>query len=272
LNADPARADRYTQQRRLPLRGAVNCRDLGGYVTDDDRQVRWGILYRSDSLAELSDDDLEMLAATGLRTVCDLRGESERLHKPNRRLPSAVVLHEIGFMPHRGDELLARTREGRITVTDIELEVREVYRRFVIDQTASYARLLTLIEEPALPLLFHCTSGRDRTGFAAAIVLLALGVPRETVASDYALSNRYRRDLSFQIGSGVDLAVLGALTQAHPDYLATAFRTIDEHWGSDRAYLRDALGLTPQRRSELQDLLLEPAGAARGSAGQAGTA
>lgn len=244
--------------RRLTLSGAVNCRDLGGYVTADGRRVRWGQLYRSDSLAELNDDDLQRLAATGLRTVCDLRGESERLHKPNRPLSPAATLHEIGFMPHRGDELLARTREGRISLAEIEAEVREVYRRFVVDQAAAYARLLSLIEAPALPLLFHCTSGRDRTGFGAAVLLRALGVPRETVVEDYVLSNDYRRDLSFQLGSGVDPAVLRVLTQAHPDYLATAFRAIDEHWGSDEAYLREALGVTAHRQHQMQALLLEP--------------
>lgn len=249
-------------QRRLSVTGAVNCRDLGGYVTNDGRRVRWGRLFRSDQLAELSDADLTLFESLGLRTVCDLRGEGERQHKPNRALRGTVDVHAIGFMPHRGDELLAQARGGQIDVAGIEQRVREIYRRFVIEQSASFARLLQLIASPeALPLLFHCTSGRDRTGFASAIVLLALGVPRGTVAEDYALSNRYRRDLTFQIGGSVAPEVMAALTQAHPDYLAAAFTAIDAQWGSVERYLRDGLGLDVDTQQRLQDQLLEPASA-----------
>jgi protein-tyrosine phosphatase len=162
-------------------------------------------------------------------------------------------------MPHLGEELLAQTREGAIGIAEIEQRVREIYRRFVTDQSSSYAQLLRLIEADALPLLFHCTSGRDRTGFASAVVLMALGVSRSTIAEDYALSNRYRRDLTFQIGGAVSPEVMATLTQAHPEYLAAAFATIDQHHGSDAAYLREALGLDAARQRQLQDLLLEPA-------------
>ena len=247
--------------RRVPLSGAVNCRDLGGYQTGDGRRVRWGRLLRSDALSELSEVDLTRLAAAGLRTVCDLRSDEERAHKPNRRLYGAVQVHEIGFMPHRGEELLALTREGKISIAEIEARVREVYRRFVTDQAASYARLLQLIDGQSVPLLFHCTSGRDRTGFASAVLLLALGVRRSSIVDDYVLSDHYRRDLRFQVGSDVDAAIMAALTQSHPEYLATSFRAIDEHWGSDAAYLRGALGLSEQRQRALQTLLLEPADA-----------
>jgi protein-tyrosine phosphatase len=243
--------------RRLPLAGAVNFRDLGGYITDDGRRVRWGKLFRSDVLADLTDADVEILARTGLRTICDLRGESERAQKPNRLLQGAPVEHPIGFMPHRGEELLTATRAGTIPVAEIETRVREIYRRFVTDQTGTYSRLLELIRADTLPLLFHCTSGRDRSGFAAAVVLLVLGVPRRTIAEDYGLSNQYRRDLTFQIGGAVEAAVMAALTRAHPDYLAEAFAAIDTGWGSDAQYLQRGLGLTPKRRSELRELLLE---------------
>lgn len=245
------------QVRCLPLTGAVNFRDLGGYVATDGRRVRWNQLFRSDSLAELSDADLQVLAKVGLRTICDLRGAPEREHKPNRALLTPPQLHAIGFMPHRGDELLAETRSGSIGIAEIESRVREIYRRFVTEQAAAYSTLLGLIAKDALPLLFHCTSGRDRTGFGTAVVLMALGVPRATIEEDYALSNRYRRDLTFQIGGAVSAEVMSTLTQAHPDYLAAAFEAIDEHYGSDTTYLRDGLGISAARQRELQDLLLE---------------
>jgi protein-tyrosine phosphatase len=246
------------QVRCLPLTGAVNFRDLGGYVGADGRRVRWNQLFRSDSLAELSDADLQVLAKVGLRTICDLRGEPERAHKPNRALLTPPAMHAIGFMPHGGDDLLKETRLGLIGIAEIESRVREIYRRFVVDQSPAYARLLSLIQGDALPLLFHCTSGRDRTGFATAVVLRVLGVPRAAVEEDYALSNRYRRDLTFQVGGEVSTEVMATLTQAHPTYLAAAFAAIDEHYGSDINYLREGLGVSATRQRELQNLLLEP--------------
>ncbi|MDB5970314.1 MAG: protein tyrosine/serine phosphatase [Hydrocarboniphaga sp.] len=258
MGLQAATADHLQQVRCLPLSGAVNFRDLGGYVAADGRRVRWNQLFRSDSLAELSDADLQVLARVGLRTICDLRGEPERVHKPNRVLLTPPAMHAIGFMPHRGDELLTETRTGAIGVGEIESRVREIYRRFVTEQSQAYSKLLSLIEPAALPLLFHCTSGRDRTGFGSAVVLMALGVPRSTIEEDYALSNRYRRDLTFQIGGEVSAEVMATLTQAHPDYLAAAFAAIDEHYGTDTTYLRVGLGISAARQRELQALLLEP--------------
>jgi protein-tyrosine phosphatase len=246
------------QVRCLPLTGAVNFRDLGGYIAADGRTVRWNQLFRSDSLAELSDADLQVLSKIGLRTVCDLRGEPEREHKPNRALLTSPTMHAIGFMPHRGDELLTQTRNGSIGIAEIESRVREIYRRFVTEQAKAYSTLLGLITPQSVPLLFHCTSGRDRTGFGTAVVLMALGVPRSTIEQDYALSNRYRRDLTFQIGGAVSSEVMATLTQAHPDYLTAAFAAIDEHYGSDTNYLREGLAISAVRQRELQDLLLEP--------------
>lgn len=241
--------------RRVPLSGAVNFRDLGGYTSADGRRMRTGQVFRSDQLADLSDEDLERVSALGLRHICDLRAESERLHKPNRSLPGTVV-HDIGFMPLGGDSLMAGVRA--LTVAGVETLVADIYRDFVLAQTASYARLFELMLEPeAYPLLVHCTSGRDRTGFAAVLLLSALGVPRTTVAEDYALSDRYRRDLAFQLGSDVDPAVMAAITRAHPAYLAAVFEVIDQRWGSTDRYLREALGLSDEARERLKSRLLE---------------
>ena len=249
------------RERRLPLQGAVNFRDLGGYPGRDGRCIRWGRIFRSDSLAELTDADLQVLTSLGLHTICDLRADSERAQKPNRMLPGApATIHAIGFMPHGGDQLLADTRLGVASVAEIEKRVREIYRRFVTDQASTFSRLLHLFDAKSMPLLVHCTSGRDRTGFASALILMALGVSREVIARDYALSNQYRRDLTFQIGGAVSPEVMTALTQAHPDYLAAAFRAIDDDWGSDDAYLRHALGFSDERRQALQALLLQPSG------------
>jgi protein-tyrosine phosphatase len=252
-----------THDRRVPLEGAVNFRDLGGYPTTDNRRVRWRLLYRSDSLAELTDLDLEAVSALGLRTLCDLRDTEERSVKPNRRPPGELGVHDIGFTPYGAATLYSGVR--RMTVQEIEGRVREVYRRFVTDHTQPFARLLDILTQPeALPAIMHCTSGRDRTGFAALVVLEALGVPRETIATDYMLSAEFRRDLRFQIGNDVAHAQVAALTEPSPSYLDAAYEAIDETWGSVDAFLAQGLGLTDDRRARLQELLLEPDVAAAG--------
>ena len=252
-----ALADTDFAVRRLPLAGAVNCRDLGGYLAADGRRIRSGLLFRSDQFAELTDDDLPLVVALGLRTMCDLRADSERLHKPNRAFDGhAPAQHVLGFMPHGGDALIDDVRGGRIGTAEIEARVREMYRRFVSEQTAPYRQLLQLLSADKLPLLYHCTSGRDRTGFGTLVVLGALGVPRETIVADYVASNQFRRDLRFQLGD-IDPQLMQTLTQSHPDYIAASFDEIDRQWGGMDLYLRDALALSDARRAQLQDLLLE---------------
>ncbi len=244
-------------ERHLQLDGAVNFRDLGGYATSDDRRLRRGLVFRSDQLADLSDSDLKMVAALGLRTVCDLRADSERLQKPNREfLPPLPAMHAIGFMPTGGDAILGGARA--LTVADVEHKVTAIYRDMVRNQSASFARLFRLMLAPhAFPLLFHCTSGRDRTGIAALLLLSALGVPRDTITDDYALSDQYRRDLTFQLGNGVAAEVMAALMRAHPAYLVAAFEELDRGWGGIDRYLHEALHVSDAARTHLQALLLE---------------
>jgi protein-tyrosine phosphatase len=246
------------ETRRLHLEGVVNFRDLGGYRTSDGRRIRWQRIFRSDMLAELTRDDLERLCPIGIKTVCDLRSAGERAARPSPMITQPPpTMHQIGFMPHEGEQLLADVKAGRVTVAQIEMRVGEIYRRFVIDQAATYSSLLELAVTQSLPMLVHCTSGRDRTGFAAAVILMALGCDRSTIAADYLLSNRYRRDLTFQIGGSVENAVMAALTSASPAYLNAAFAAIDALWGSDQNYLASALGFSPARQSLLRDRLLE---------------
>ena len=254
----PPSADATISRRRIELGGAVNFRDLGGYRAIDGRQVRWRHVYRSDSLAELTNDDLVTLSELGLRSICDLRHESERLAKPDR-LPTGQLaeLHPMGFFPHRAEQLFSQLQSRTISATEVEDFLRDAYRAFPIAQASTYGAVLDmLVAGEAVPALIHCTSGKDRTGFAAAVILMALGVPRETIVADYLLTNDYRRDLSFMIGDGIDAEVQAALKQAHPSYMEAAFDTIDRRWGSDTAFIHDGLGFTPESRQRLQALLL----------------
>ena len=247
------------RQRNLSLQGAPNCRDLGGYVSADGRRVKWQHIYRSDSLADLSDADIPVVTSLGLRTLLDLRHEMERQRKPNRVLPGSLPqTHSFGFLPYGNKEIFRRVSDGTITLAELDDACCEAYRRFLPEPT--FPKLIDLLLTPnAFPMLIHCTSGKDRTGYASAVVLMALGVPRATIIEDFMLTNRHRRDISYLVGDKADPKVVDVLSGVRPEYLEACFTAIDATWGSEEGYLRDALGLSADRRRHLQDLLLEPA-------------
>jgi protein-tyrosine phosphatase len=252
--------------RLLPLEGAHNFRDVGGYETSEGRRVRWGALYRSDKLSELTDDDVAYLSRLSLKRVIDFRSDGEYEREPDR-LPAGVVVTRLpidgsGLDPSQIETLI---REGdaeataQILVAGNEAVIREFspqYRAF----------LLALAEPENLPLLFHCTGGKDRAGFGAALALLAVGVPRDVVMRDYLLTREYTAEITAQQIRRMRLMTLGsvnaeafaALADARPEYLQAAFDTIDADYGSTQAYIRDGLRIDAATLARIRSNLLEP--------------
>lgn len=244
--------------RRINLEGAVNFRDLGGYPANGGRQTRWRLIFRSDSLADLTDDDLAVVQSLGIRTLCDFRLPDESAKKPNR-LPEnhGIRVVPIGFIPEGTLDMLARINTGFYGSAEISREVLIHYRKFVRDHAAEYRRLFDIIlAEEGLPLLMHCTSGKDRTGFAAAALLLAAGVPRDVIVEDYAMTNLYRRDIAHLFSNEIARDAIEMLTAADPRYIETALDEIDQRFGSTAAWL-ESLGLDAADQARLRDVLTE---------------
>ncbi|MBD5801556.1 Tyrosine-protein phosphatase precursor [Azoarcus sp. Aa7] len=243
--------------RIVALQGASNCRDLGDIRSTDGRCLRRGLLYRSDSLAELTEADFEQLETIGLRTICDLRHESERVRRPNR-LPAGMQIrqHAIGFFP-RGAKNLIPSLGPHSDEMAVHSALTGYYRNFPLDHASDYARMFQALLEPdALPALIHCTSGKDRTGFGIALILMVLGVSRKDIVADYLLSNLAPRDLRFMVPKGVPDAALSALMKVRADYLEASFAAIDEHWSDEQAFLREAIGLSDSMIKQFRDLML----------------
>ena len=257
-------------QRRLPLRRAANARDLGGYANAEGRSVKWGMLYRSDSLASLDAQDLALLGKLQLSVVTDFRSSQER-EGAKDRLPrqSPAILYQT--VPVNNPVLDVADLGRRVYAGDItndELLALLDRRAYVTDPAlrAAWGNWLRSLAEPgALPQLFHCTAGKDRTGFAAAIVLLALGVPRETVMDDFLLSNHF---LSARIEQGVariqantdgglDADILAQVIGVSASSLEDAFAAMEARYGSVDGYIRDGLGIDEITRARLQQALLE---------------
>lgn len=257
-----------TAERRLPLRGADNFRDLGGYRTRDGRTVRWGRLYRSNELTKLTRSDLAYLSSQDIELVCDLRSKRERAEAPDPELPPvpardlSLPVAQEGIDPTTVQE---RIRTGGVPSLQLERVMPQVYRAFVTHHSDKWARMLRRLADPQnLPTVVHCTAGKDRTGFAAALVLLALGVPRETVFEDYLKTNDYRRDFSSFVLRWTPLYSLFRtdpedllpLLEARREYLQASLDAIERTYGTVEAYLHDALGVTPERQAALEANLL----------------
>lgn len=245
------------ERRVVSLDGGSNLRDLGGYSADDGRTIRWGLVFRSANFAGLTEADAATVLALGLRTICDLRHDRERTERPT---PAAILdacqVHHLDIHPreeHRVRDLV----QGLATETDTpEAVMASIYRAFALEHAEVYARMLDrLLNDDGVPLLFHCTAGKDRTGFGAAVLLRALGVPMETVVADYLLTNIHWKGTGLLAGAPASLRA--ALGGAHAAYLEAAFAAIDERFGSFDAWLDAALGFGPDRVSALRDRLLE---------------
>ncbi|MFT4052922.1 MAG: tyrosine-protein phosphatase [Novosphingobium sp.] len=239
--------------RVIAMEGGHNFRDLGGYPTIDGRRVARGRVYRSGTMSELSDADHALMAQLGLQVVCDLRSTEERQRRPSR-LPQ-VATFEIWARDHEmsaGDlTRVARLPDAR--PDHVRSVMIEAYRSLPYEQAPSYRELFLRIASGALPLVFHCAAGKDRTGIVAALLLDLLGVSRADVLEDYALTDRFfargcalvSQDPIGNRFAGIDPAIWEPMMRADPAYLATMFETLEQRHGSAQGFLRDELGLSP---------------------------
>ena len=241
--------------RVLALKGASNVRDLGGWPAADGRRVRFGKVFRSASLATLTDDDVAALGEAGVRTVCDLRGEVERRRAPSRL--AGVATHALCIEPSLRPSLSDLLATETVTGPDVMALMRGAYTAYALEWSHRYRALFDLLlEENAPPLLFHCTAGKDRTGFGAALILAALGVGEEAVLEDYLATNRlWRADP--EISSSLPEAVAEVLLRVHPELITAAFDAARGAHATIEVYLEERIGLDAERRELLQERLLE---------------
>lgn len=257
-------------ERLLPLECCDNFRDLGGYVTGEGRDVLWNRLYRSDDLSELSRDDLAYLTRMGVKLVCDFRSDRERNSAPNgfeEGDPLSSVDLPVDTKGVDPDLFREQIRTGGIAALAAHEIMVEAYRSFVTDYSKEWSIMFERLAQPGnLPTVVHCTAGKDRTGFASALVLLAVGVPEATVFEDYLSTNRYQGNLFDFVRRWVPLYSffrtdpddLLPILEARPEYLRAALDVIAERHGNVDTYLEEALRVTPEMRATLRVQLLGP--------------
>lgn len=224
------------KNRIINLEGVYNIRDLGGFTTKDGGTVKMGLLFRSDELGGLTERDLPQLASLGIKTIVDFRSKAEITRTKNKPPQQARTL-ELSI--NCGDSRAILDSIGENSGASV---MEDVNRSLVRDNGELFREFFALIADRAnLPLLFHCTAGKDRTGFAAAMFLSAVGVAREDIFRDYMLSaNGVNKKFKAVLKVMPQLAPVIAV---HPDYLLAAFREIETRFGSTENYLTRELGI-----------------------------
>lgn len=254
------------------LDGVLNFRELGGLTGADGATVRHGQIYRSGHLAEATDEDLGALASLGIATIVDFRleidlvgdGGPDRVPAGARHVSLPVTdpggggaeIREV-FMSGDADLIDQRFGDGRAHHMAVEGAVAQaldpqkqaVYRTF----------LRHVLDDSARPLLFHCSAGKDRAGWAATLIAMALGVSDDEIVEHYLLSNVYRdpeeRRAHYE-ARGIDVGALMPFLAVHEDYLRAALAAVDDGWTSRQEYLEAAVGLTRDDVERLRGALL----------------
>lgn len=252
-------------ERHLKLDGAVNFRDIGGYVTHDGRRVKWGKIFRADGLARLSDRDLAFFGQIGIRRIIDFRTESEAAIAPDRLLDNGNIIYihlPVTHGKYDFSEAVKRFKKG-----DTDWLTADFMVEGYINNLESFARVwetvvFHVIDETKGPLVFHCTGGKDRTGTCAALLLLAAGVSEGVVIDDHQLSNIYIARLlpdlyRLMSDNGIDPDRVFPYLTAPRDCIEAVIEHISYKYGSAREYFLRKTSLTEIHLAQLKNVMLD---------------
>ncbi len=253
--------------RVLPVDGGNNFRDIGGYATADGHHVKWGQLYRSASLGQVTPQGFAYLHTLGIKTEIDFRSTEERRTDPNVWPAGMAVTTYAEDYDNPANVMAPLFTHGTPTAEQARTMMTQFYRVMPFQFAGQYKRLLRQVIDGNTPLVYHCSAGKDRTGVASALILTVLGVSRETATQDYLLSNTYFHPVMPKPGAPVD-PQMAAFTHLPPDvvqalmgvdarYLQAAFAAIDAREGGMARYIHEDLGLSDADIAVLKTRLLD---------------
>jgi len=260
------------QSRIIPLTGVKNFRDMGGHVSVDGRMMRWGHIFRSGHLADMTEDCGTEVLARDIETVIDFRSDAERkrhpVHWPNGWIPD---YHAVSI----GGNAAAWVKELYERLANTDFPARELREQFILAfetiPIANKSGLATFFDllidaHKGNAMLFHCTAGKDRTGIAGALLMKALDISEDQIMADFLLTNKavdldgtsaaIADWLSTKAKQNIAPTDVLPLVGVEADFLEAAYRSIREKFGTIDAYLEEGLNLTPARRTKLKDLFL----------------
>ncbi len=246
--------------RNIDMPGVQNFRDLGGYPSLNDHQerVRWGMLYRSAQIDTLDDTTLKTLKGLGIRTVVDFRSPAEAIGSP--KLPGIRTVH-IPIIAGDLPAIVKGLTEGKIQSDTIYRVAERINHYLISNYTDSYRQLFNvLLDASNYPVVLECSTGKGRTGIAAALILAALNVNQDYILYDYCLSNQYYNiRKSARAANRLPVNVQEALTtlfSSKEEYLYAAWDEVERSYGTMDNYLKEGIGLTTFDIDKLRELLL----------------
>jgi len=256
----------------LGIAAVPNLRDVGGYATGEGATVARGLVYRSDTFNPLSAKEIARLGQLGLKNDYDLRTTAEVKAKPDQ-VPANVQYHQLNVLadsksaaPAKISKLMHEPKQANAELGGGKIEAlfMQAYREFITLPSAkqSYRTLfLALADSEQLPAVFHCTTGKDRTGWAAAALLTLLGVPRDTVMDDFMRTNDYtlpqfKPVIDEFVAAGGDRSIAEAVFGVKKEYLEASFDEMQKKHGTVEAYFADALGIDATGQQALRERFL----------------
>jgi protein-tyrosine phosphatase len=262
-------AEQAPWQRRVPLAGSANFRDIGGYPTVDGGSVRRGVVFRSGSLDQVTEDDVPVLRSLGVDTVADLRREPERAEvTPSWFAASRIAVTQlpIGTRVAHLKSIAEQMVSGEIAEFSAA-DMVDIYATLLTHYPAEFGEVVRVIARAEGATVVHCTAGKDRTGVAIALLLSFLGVDDATVAADYALSQEHysmpllaRLEVRFA-QLDVDLDRVRAFFEAQPAVMLGLLDDLRARFGGAAEYLAGPAGVSDEDLSRIRERLLERASA-----------
>lgn len=257
----------------LGIASIPNLRDLGGYQTDAGETIVRGLLYRSNQLSKINPEDMQKLAKLSLKTAFDLRTAIEKEKRPEE-LPQGVAYVELDILadsPQAGPaqlEALMQDPKGANAALGggkVEAGFEKSYREFVSLPSArrGFSMLFSALgDQKDLPALFHCTTGKDRTGWAAAAFMTLMGVPNDKVMEDYLRSNdyilpAYQKAIDAFVAGGGDVEIPRAILGVKEEYLNAAFDEMQKEYGTIENYFSEGLGIDSAKQQMLRAIFLK---------------
>lgn len=237
--------------RHLPMTGGYNFRDLGGYRTQEGKYVKWGKIFRSDDLHNLTEDDLQYLAEIPIVSIVDFRSEEECAQLPDRNPSSVKENYKLSISPGNLMSAFTLSKEN-ITPEKIDSLMKEMNILLVTDPDCidRYKKFFELLQsESDTPLMFHCSAGKDRTGMGAALILSALGVDEHTIMKDYLLSNVYLANKYSKIKA--ENPNLSSLFEVKSEFLQAGLDRIKKDHGTIEYYLTKVLNVDIVKMREI---------------------
>jgi protein-tyrosine phosphatase len=254
----------------LGITTVPNFRDLGGYKTSDDITVASGLVYRANQLCGISPDDMEKIAKLNLKNAYDLRTAEERDKRPDELPPGVnyVVVDVLADSPQAGpaqlEKLMQDPKAANVELGGgkVEAGFQKSYREFVSLPSAKreFSKMFfALGDKKQLPAVFHCTTGKDRTGWAAAALLTLLGVPKDVVMEDYLRSNdyilpAYQKVIDGFVAAGGDPDIPRAILGVKKEYLDAAFDKMQKKYGTIEKYFAEGLGIYAAKQKAMREL------------------